>query len=235
MDMEKILVVDDEAAIAELISFNLSKAGYEVYVAGDGPSAMHAIQEQSPDLVVLDIMLPGMDGFEVCRQIRSNPITSHIPILFLTARREEVDRIVGLELGADDYVTKPFSPRELMARVKAILRRTIRTSKDPANDVIKIGELMIDDTRHLVQVSGEPVELTAREYDLLRFLAVNAGKVFSRDSLLEKLWDYDFFGDARTVDVHIRHIREKIERNPGVPEYILTVRGVGYKFKENRL
>jgi len=225
-------VVDDERPIAELLSFNLTKAGYDVVCAYDGPEAVRQAVREKPDLIVLDIMLPQMDGFEVCRELRLEETTAGIPLLFLSARREEIDRIVGLELGADDYVTKPFSPRELLARVKAILRRTGPRNGDSHSALITSGDLRIDQNKHVVTVRGENVDLTAKEFELLKLLAVNAGKVFSREELLEKLWDYEYFGDTRTVDVHIRHLREKIEANPGTPEYVLTVRGVGYKFRE---
>ena len=231
---QKILVVDDEPAILELIVYNLDKAGYEVITAIDGLLGCQKAREEKPDLVVLDIMLPGMDGLEVCRQLVTQPETADIPILFLTARREEIDRIVGLEIGGDDYLTKPFSPREMVARIKAILRRTRRQEEKADKGILRFGDLVIEPERHEVTIQNRRVDLTAREFDLLHYLALHAGKVFSRESLLEKLWDYNYFGDARTVDVHIRHIREKIEPNPGSPEYILTVRGVGYKFKESR-
>ena len=231
---KKILVVDDEPAIVELIVFNLEKAGYEVMTAEDGLAACQKAQREVPDLIVLDIMLPGMDGLEVCRQILADTKTARIPILFLTARREEIDRIVGLEMGGDDYVTKPFSPRELVARIKAILRRSERDSERPEDDRLLAGELAINLQKHEVIVRGNMVELTAKEFDLLHYLASHPGQVFSRESLLEQLWDYNHFGDARTVDVHIRHIREKIEADPAKPEFIVTVRGVGYKFRESK-
>jgi len=231
---KKILVVDDEPAIVELIVFNLEKAGYEVMTAEDGLAACQKAQREVPDLIVLDIMLPGMDGLEVCRQILADTKTARIPILFLTARREEIDRIVGLEMGGDDYVTKPFSPRELVARIKAILRRSERDSERPEDDRLLAGELAINLQKHEVIVRGNMVELTAKEFDLLHYLASHPGQVFSRESLLEQLWDYNYFGDARTVDVHIRHIREKIEADPAKPEFIVTVRGVGYKFRESK-
>ncbi len=230
---QKILVVDDESAILELIQYNLEKAGYEVVTASDGSMACQKALAEKPDLLVLDIMLPGMDGLEVCRRLTADPQTMQIPILFLTARREEIDRVIGLEMGGDDYVTKPFSPRELVARIKAILRRSQRNGEKNADThILKIGELHIDPERHEITIRNELVNLTAKEFELLLFLASNAGKVFNREVLLEKLWDYNYFGDARTVDVHIRHIREKIEMDPSQPEYILTVRGVGYKFRE---
>ena len=229
---QKILVVDDEPAIVELIEYNLEKAGYDVVIATDGSHACEKAQAEKPDLIVLDIMLPGMDGLEVCRHLTADPQTALIPILFLTARREEIDRVIGLEMGGDDYVTKPFSPRELVARIKAILRRSKRNSEKEQRNGMRFGDLQIDADRHEVTVRGQKAVLTAKEFELLYFLADNAGKVFNREILMEKLWDYNYFGDARTVDVHIRHIREKIEDDPSQPEYIVTVRGVGYKFKE---
>ncbi len=228
-----ILVVDDEPAIAELLTFNLTKAGYRVLSAGDGGEAIRLARQEQPDLVILDIMLPVADGLEVSRRLREDETTAAIPFLFLTARREEIDRIIGLELGADDYVTKPFSPRELVARVKAILRRSQRAKPPAKAGGLTIGELSIDAARHRVTVRGEPVQLTAREFALLQFLAENAGQVFSREALLEKLWDYAYFGNARTVDVHIRHLREKIEADPEAPAHLQTVRGVGYRLREN--
>lgn len=229
---QRILVVDDEPAIVELIQYNLEKAGYEVLTEADGSSACRRAATEKPDLIVLDIMLPSMDGLEVCRNLSADPHTAQIPILFLTARRDEIDRIVGLELGGDDYVTKPFSPRELVARIKAIMRRTLRNGDMEKDNAMVVGDLHIDTERHEVMVQDRKISLTAKEFDLLAYLAGHAGKVFSREMLLEKLWDYNYFGDARTVDVHIRHIREKIEDDPSQPEYIVTVRGVGYKFRE---
>ncbi len=230
---QKIMVVDDEPAIVELIEYNVKRAGFDVVTAADGTSACSLALTEKPDLIVLDIMLPGMDGFEVCRRLVSDAETAKIPILFLTARREEIDRVVGLEMGGDDYVTKPFSPRELIARIKAILRRTQRSGESSEDGSIRKGNLHIDAQRHEVSVAGQRVDLTSKEFDLLYYMAIHAGKVFSREALLEKVWDYNYFGDARTVDVHIRHIREKIEAEPSDPQYIVTVRGVGYKFRES--
>lgn len=225
----KILVVDDEAPILELISFNLGKEGYEVTIASDGEEALRKAHDVKPDLVVLDVMLPGIDGFEVCRHIRRS---SRVPVLMLTACKEEIDRVVGLEIGADDYVTKPFSTRELLARVKALLRRANWTGPEekPTEAAIRAGDLLIDLDQRRVAVRGEDVSLTFTEFELLRTMAETPGRVYTRDNLLERIWGPNFFGDVRTVDVHIRHLREKIERDPANPEFIHTIRGVGYRF-----
>jgi len=224
----KILVVDDEPAILELVTYNLEQAGFSTLTATDGEAALKLVEEERPDLVILDIMLPKMDGFEVCRIIRARYNT---PILMLTARREEVDRVLGLELGADDYMVKPFSPRELVARVRAILRRAAEAGSRK-DDLIVVGDLVINPKSHEVRVRGKKVDLTLKEYQLLKFLAENPGRVFTREVLLDRLWEGGYFGDTRTIDVHIRHLREKIEEDPSNPHYILTVRGVGYKFRE---
>lgn len=225
----KILVVDDEESILELLRYNLEKEGYEILLARDGAEALEAAQREKPDLIVLDLMLPGVDGLEVTRTLRQR---SKVPILMLTAKREETDRVVGLELGADDYLTKPFSLREFMARVRAILRRTRGYEELARSQVITAGGLTIDPERHEVKVEGRMADLTLKEFELLSFLARHPGRVFTREELLEHLWDYEFFGDTRTVDVHIRHLREKVEPDPSNPVYIKTVRGVGYKFEE---
>jgi two-component system alkaline phosphatase synthesis response regulator PhoP len=231
----KILVVDDEANIIELVKFNLEREGYQVITANDGTIALELVRNEKPDLILLDIMLPGMDGLSVCRTINSKDETKGIPIIMLSARGEELDKVLGLEMGADDYITKPFSPRELVARVKARLRRQ---SADASNkDVVysnrlSIGGLVIDEDRFAVTINGYKQDLTPKEFELLRFLARHPGKVFSRDFLLGKIWGYDYTGDSRTVDVHIRHIRQKCEEAPGSPQLIETVRGVGYRFKE---
>lgn len=227
----KILVVDDERPIAEILKFNLAKEGYEVSVAFDGQEAIAKAREQEPDLIVLDIMLPAMDGFEVCREIRK---ASRVPILMLTAKDGEIDKVLGLELGADDYVTKPFSPREILARVKAILRRSQPSAHDEGEDqVIKCHDLMLNTATYDVTKAGEPVALSFREFELLKFLALRAGQVFTREVLLSEVWGYEYFGDTRTVDVTIRRLREKIEDNPSEPRYIQTKRGVGYSFRKS--
>ncbi|WP_277999003.1 response regulator transcription factor [Moorella sulfitireducens] len=226
--MPKVLIVDDEPAILELVSFNLQQAGFTTVTAGDGAEALEKAATEKPDLIILDVMLPNVDGFEVCRSLRTRGNT---PILMLTARREEIDRVLGLELGADDYLTKPFSPRELVARVRAILRRAAENQRQE-DEIIAVGDVVINTASHVVTVKGKPVDLTLKEYQLLHLLAENRGRVFSREALLERLWEGEYYGDTRTIDVHIRHLREKIEENPSHPRYILTVRGVGYKFSD---
>ncbi len=228
--MAKILVVDDEKTIVKGLKFGLEKEGYEVVAAYDGEEALAVFAAEKPDLVILDLMLPGVDGFEVCRRLRKG---SEVPVVMLTARGEDIDKILGLELGADDYVTKPFNPRELVARVKAILRRA--QTQDPAQlRVIKVQELQIDLFQHKVRVKDKDVDLTSKEFALLSLLASHPGRIFSREQLLEQIWGYDYYGDARTVDVHIRHLREKLEQSPGSPKLILTVWGAGYKFREGK-
>ena len=234
MAKSKILVVDDERHIVELVKFNLEKEGYQVETAFDGRNALIAVESRRPDLIILDVMLPELDGFEVCRALQKNPDTGDIPIIMLTARVEEIDKVLGLELGADDYITKPFSPRELTARVKARLRRTAKNAetKKDAGEVIKINGLVIDPDKYTVYLEDVKLDLTPKEFELLRMLAQNRGRVMTRDYLLEKIWGYDYAGDTRTVDVHIRHIRQKIESQPVEFQCIETIRGVGYKFKE---
>ncbi|MEW8958344.1 MAG: response regulator transcription factor [Moorella sp. (in: firmicutes)] len=226
--MPKVLIVDDEPAIVELVAYNLQQAGFTTVTAGDGAEALAKAETEKPDLIILDIMLPKVDGFEVCRSLRARGNT---PILMLTARREEIDRVLGLELGADDYLTKPFSPRELVARVRAILRRA-ESNMQQKDEIIAVDDVVINPAGHVVTVKGKPVDLTLKEYQLLYLLAANRGRVFTREALLERLWEGDYYGDTRTIDVHIRHLREKIEENPSNPRYILTVRGVGYKFRD---
>lgn len=223
----QILVVDDEASIRELLAFNLKKNGYHVETAADGRDAL--AKAQKADLVLLDIMLPEIDGLEVCRRLKSSPQTSGIPIIMLTAKAEEIDRVLGLEMGADDYVVKPFSMRELIARVKAVLRRSHKDGKTK-EDVLTIGPLRIDFSSYQVWLHDEPVALTPKEYELLKLLVTNPGRAFSRDELLERIWGYEYYGDTRTVDVHIRHLRAKFAAAPEVSDAIETVRGVGYRF-----
>ncbi|HAI85578.1 MAG TPA: DNA-binding response regulator [Firmicutes bacterium] len=231
MVARKVLVVDDEPSIVELVQFNLEKEGFEVARAYDGESALDAFRSDRFDLVILDLMLPGMDGLEVCQAIRRG---SQVPVIMLTAKTDEFDRVLGLSIGADDYVTKPFSPRELVARVKAILRRQAMDSQSGQDErgvhVIRVRDLVIDGDRFEVEVGGARVDLTPKEFELLRFLAANAGRVLTRELLLEKVWGYDYAGNTRTVDVHIRRLRQKVESDDGNPAYIHTVHGVGYKF-----
>ena len=227
---KKILVVDDERRIVDIVAFNLHKEGYDVICAYDGEEGFRLAQAEKPELIILDIMMPGLDGFEVCRRVREK---SQVPIIMLTARTEEVDKVLGLELGADDYVTKPFSNRELMARVKANLRRTDTAGGQGQNGaILRFGEMVIDTNRYEVRRNNEPMELTHREYELIKFLATQAGQVFTREALLEKVWGYEYFGDVRTVDVTIRRLRSKVEDNPDKPQYVMTKRGVGYYFAE---
>ena len=222
----RILIVDDEKNIVDILKYNLHRESYDTLEAYDGEQAIEIAQKEKPDLIILDVMLPKIDGFTVCRKLRE---TMQTPILMLTAREEEVDKVLGLELGADDYITKPFSPRELMARVKANLRRVIDdTVPQQQNDLIKCADLEIDVNRYEVRRDGTVIELTLREFELVKFLAMQRGQVFTRETLLEKVWDYEYFGDVRTVDVTVRRLREKLERDPSKPEYILTKRGVGY-------
>ncbi|CAB1129729.1 two-component response regulator [Candidatus Hydrogenisulfobacillus filiaventi] len=227
---ERVLVVDDEPAIVELVQYNLEREGFVVDTEADGPAALRRARSERPDLIILDVMLPGMSGLEVCRALRQE---MDVPILMLTARKDEVDRVLGLELGADDYVTKPFSPRELVARVKAILRRSQKGREaDAGGGAVGIRGLLVDPARRRVELDGQPVDLTFTEFELLQTLARNPGRAFSREELLSRVWGEDFFGDVRTVDVHIRHLREKLKEDPQNPRYLETVRGVGYRFKE---
>ena len=222
----KVLVVDDEPPIVEAVAYNLQKEGYTVLTAGDAEEAFRLFHAEEPDLIILDIMLPGASGLDLCRRLRRD---SAVPVILLTARAEETDRVVGLELGADDYVTKPFSMKELMARVRSVLRRATG-ALDTARHPIVVGDLTIDPILHEVRVRDQPVELTRREFALLHFLAAHPRQVFPRDVLLDRVWGPDAFVEERTVDVHIRWIRGKIEDDPAHPRYILTVRGVGYRF-----
>ena len=226
-----ILVVDDEASVVEVVSLYIKREGFDVRVARDGRSALTAIQEKLPALVVLDLMLPEVDGLEIMRRLRNNPETD-IPVIMLTARQQETDRIYGLELGADDYVTKPFSPAELVSRVKAVLRRTHgKNLNDTAERPLQFGELTINPKTRIVTVRGETIELTATEFNLLYFMAGHPRQVFKRDQLLENVWGFSEYVDPSTVTVHIRRLREKIELDPSDPVWLLTVWGVGYKFE----
>jgi DNA-binding response OmpR family regulator len=229
----KILIVEDDKTLLDALRYNFSKEGYSIVAATEGVQAIEVARSEKPDLIILDIMLPKLDGFEVCRILRKEMT---VPILMLTAKVEEVDKVVGLEIGADDYITKPFSLRELLARVKAMLRRMEMTQLEASTEeavppALKAGDLEIDFASHRVSLGGSVLDLSPKEFELLAFLARYKGRAFSRDSLLEKVWGYDYEGDTRTVDVHIRWLREKIEDNPAKPRRILTVRGVGYKFE----
>ena len=226
-----ILVVEDDKTLLEIIKYNLTKEGYTVSIAVDGIKALEVLRESRPNIILLDVMLPGLNGFEVCRIVRKE---SNIPIIFLSARAEEIDKVVGLEIGADDYITKPFSMRELIARVRANIRRQEIIPSGATEDVIKInsGNLEVDVARRSAVINSKKLDLTVKEFDLLVFLIRNRGIVFNRDQLLEKVWGYNFGGDTRTVDVHIRWLRQKIEVTPDEPKRILTIRGVGYKLEE---
>jgi DNA-binding response OmpR family regulator len=235
---EKILVVEDEPSLQETLAYNLEKQGYEVQAIGDGRLAIEAARARIPDLIVLDIMLPGLDGFEVCKILRKE---MSVAILMLTARDDEIDRVVGLEVGADDYLTKPFSMRELLARVKAQLRRTqiireelekIKTLEtEEPHKVLSFGNLSIDQTRREVMLEEQVIPLKPQEYDLLVFFAEHKGQMLSREFILERVWGWDYIGDSRTVDVHVRWLRQKIEKDAANPERIVTVRGGGYRFE----
>ncbi|MEC2077656.1 response regulator transcription factor [Metabacillus fastidiosus] len=232
---KKILVVDDEQSISTLLQYNLKQAGYDVLTAFDGEEGLLKCISEEPDLVVLDLMLPRMDGIEVCKQLRQRKIM--VPILMLTAKDDEFDKVLGLELGADDYMTKPFSPREVVARVKAILRRTqTSTGKEMVGNHIpeklSIGDLKVLPEHYEAYYADERLDLTPKEFELLVYLAKHKGRVLTRDQLLSAVWNYDFAGDTRIVDVHISHLREKIERNTKKPLYIKTIRGLGYKLEE---
>ena len=230
-DSSTILLVDDEESVRKVLTFPLERDGFTVVQAADGEEALRRFGETAPDLVVLDIMLPKLDGLEVCKRLRA---TSSVPIIMLTARDDELDKVIGLELGADDYITKPFSIREFRSRVRALLRRAKapRADADEVDERIETDGLVIDVPRRSVEVRGEPVQLTYVEFELLRTLAAHPGRVYSRRMLLEALWKSADYRDPRTIDVHVRHLREKLEAEPRSPEFILTVRGVGYRFRD---
>lgn len=234
MQKQKILIVDDEEHIRELLKFNLNYSGYDTILASNGVEALKYAKDEKPDLVLLDIMIPEMDGIEVCKNIRAEKTLVNTSIIMLTAKSEELDKILGLELGADDYITKPFSIRELLARVKAVLRRNnISVSNRDESNVEEFGELKIDFERHEVMVDDKLVNMTLKEFELLEILVRNKGKILKRETLLDKVWGYEYIGETRTVDVHIRYIRKKIEKDDKNPRYIETVRGVGYRFNPN--
>ncbi|PZE74714.1 response regulator transcription factor [Curtobacterium sp. MCBD17_019] len=225
--MTHILIVDDEPALSDPLSFLLQREGYETTVAADGIAALAQFDAVTPDLVLLDLMLPGLPGTEVCRQIRTR---SNVPIIMLTAKDSEVDVVVGLELGADDYVTKPYSTRELLARIRAVLRR--RVDDDQADSgVLQVGAIRMDVERHTVTVDGAETPMPLKEFELLELLLRNAGRVLTRGQLIDRVWGSDYFGDTKTLDVHIKRIRSKIERTPSVPEVLVTVRGLGYRIE----
>lgn len=223
----KILVVDDEHSIVELLKYNLENSGYEVKEAYDGEEALNMVSQERFDLIILDLMLPKIDGIEVCKRLKEEYF--HIPIIMLTAKSSEADKVLGLNIGADDYITKPFSVKELIARVNALLRRIGEMEKQNDREIINIGKLKIDLERHEVEKNGKLLDLTLKEFELLRILVENKGKVLSRNVLLDRVWGYDFYGETRTVDVHIRNLRKKIEDDDKNPQYIETVRGVGYR------
>ena len=230
INSKRILIIEDETSISDIIKFNLEKEGYRVDTAYDGQNGLHKALEEAPDLILLDVMLPLMDGFEVCKRVRE---TSNTPILMLTAKEEEVDKVLGLELGADDYVTKPFGMRELIARIKANIRRTdvLADKLNAPADVQAFGNLEIDMSRYEARKNGTALDLTLREFELLKYLAEREDRVFSREQLLEEVWGYEYYGDIRTVDVTVRRLREKLEDDPSDPQYIMTKRGIGYHFK----
>ncbi len=232
---KKILVVEDEPDIRKLVHYNLAQERFTVLEAEDGEKALKILQREKPHLIVLDLMLPGLSGLELCRNLRERPETARIPILMLTAKASEADRIVGLEMGADDYLTKPFSPREMVARVKAILRRSEMQAAAQTAEVYEKGSLKINFATYEVSVRGKPARLTLKEFDLLRFLVQNPNRVLTRDQLLDRVWGGDVYVDPRTVDVHVRRLRKAIEKNDRKPVWVLAVRGVGYKFDEKAL
>ncbi len=232
MSEKYILIVEDEKPISDILKFNLEKEGYKTKQAFDGEEGLNLAKAEDFDLVLLDVMLPKMDGFQVLRELRT--VKKSIPILLVTAREDEIDKVLGLELGADDYITKPYSVRELIARIKANLRRTVSEAFSSSADesgIIKMGRLIINSERYEVTKDGNPIDLTRREFELLEFLAKKPEKIFSREALLEQVWGYEYLGDVRTVDVTVRRLREKIEDNSSEPEYVVTKRGLGYYFK----
>ena len=230
----KVLIVDDERAIVDILKYNLEKNGMTAVCAYDGGEGLRLARESDPDVILLDVMLPVMDGFEVCRTLRAEG--NNVPIIMITAREEETDKVFGLELGADDYITKPFSMREVVARVRTNMRRAVamapQSAPEPSGDQLRAKDLAIDKARHAVFKDGKEIELTQREYELILYLAENPGKVISREELMSRVWQYDYYGDLRAVDVAIRRLREKLEPNPSEPEYVMTKRGAGYYFAD---
>ena len=230
--MTSVLIVEDEAALAEPLAFLLKKEGFEVRTAGDGPTALAEFEANHVDIVLLDLMLPGMSGTEVCNNIR---LRSNVPVIMVTARDSEIDKVVGLEIGADDYVTKPYSSRELIARIRAVLRRGGEPEyeeEELEEDVLRGGRVVMDVERHVVTVDGDPVSMPLKEFDLLEYLLRNSGRVLTRGQLIDRVWGADYVGDTKTLDVHIKRLRSKIEVNPSRPIHLVTVRGLGYKFEE---
>ncbi len=233
MTRKKILIADDEKDIVELIAFNLEQEGFSAIKAFDGEKAWESIQKDKPDLVILDLMMPGISGMDVCRMIRKSAATAALPVIMLTAKSDAMDKILGLEVGADDYITKPFHVRELIARIRAVLRRSERPSGEDLPEVLDFGGLHIDLKSYRVTVDGHPVELSSRDFQLLQFLMSHPGRVYSRDQLLNHVWGDESFVEPRTVDVHISRLRSAIEAEPSNPKFILTVRGIGYKFADD--
>ncbi len=231
MSNEKILVVDDEDHIVELITYNLTNSGYKVITANNGIDAVRIAREEKPNLMLLDLMIPGLDGFDVCKSIRNDNETKDISVIMLTAKGEELDKILGLELGADDYITKPFSIRELLARIKAVLRRI--KSLEGSEEVYKSNGILINFDRREVLIGDKKIDLTLKEFELLEILVKNRGKILTRETLLDKIWGYEYVGETRTVDVHIRYLRKKVEEDDKNPKLIETIRGVGYRFNPN--
>ena len=230
--MTSVLIVEDKAALAEPLAFLLKKEGFEVRIAGDGPTALAEFEANHVDIVLLDLMLPGMSGTEVCKNIR---LRSNVPVIMVTARDSEIDKVVGLEIGADDYVTKPYSSRELIARIRAVLRRGGEPEyeeEELEEDVLRGGRVVMDVERHVVTVDGDPVSMPLKEFDLLEYLLRNCGRVLTRGQLIDRVWGADYVGDTKTLDVHIKRLRSKIEVNPSRPSHLVTVRGLGYKFEE---
>lgn len=231
MSKDRILVIDDEVHILELIKYNLEKEGYRVTICETGEEGLVKIKNNPPDLLILDLMLPDINGLEICKKIREEDPAAGLPVIMLTARGKEIDKVLGLEVGADDYLTKPFGIRELTARVKALLRRSSQKNRNPDNvDIIHVGDLTIDTGAYRVYKNGAEIDLTGKEYELLKTMVLNNGKILTRDFLLNRVWGYDYYGDTRTVDVHVRHLRKKIEDDDRKPKLIQTARGIGYSF-----
>ncbi|MCD2116362.1 MULTISPECIES: response regulator transcription factor [Rhodococcus] len=228
--MTRVLIVEDEESLADPLAFLLRKEGFETTIAGDGPSALAEFDREGADIVLLDLMLPGMSGTDVCKQLRTR---SGVPVIMVTARDSEIDKVVGLELGADDYVTKPYSARELIARIRAVLRRGADTESEVAADdgLLEAGPVRMDVDRHVVYVNGEPVAMPLKEFDLLEYLLRNSGRVLTRGQLIDRVWGADYVGDTKTLDVHVKRLRSKIEEDPAKPRHLVTVRGLGYKLE----